>query len=77
MAVSSAQACEWVGYINEDFAFDDFPPQARVLDVGFGIALRVQAQHADRGVRLVERADGGDARRWRSPAARSCRWNSA
>ena len=36
MVGSTARACEWVGYISEEFAFDDFPPGARVLDLGFG-----------------------------------------
>ena len=36
MAVSTTQACEWVGYIDEAFPFDDFPEGSRVLDVGFG-----------------------------------------
>src|SRR5215471_7687143 len=36
MSVSTAQTCEWVGYIDESFPFDDFPAGSRVLDVGFG-----------------------------------------
>ena len=36
MAGSMARACEWVGYISEEFTFVDFPPGARVLDLGFG-----------------------------------------
>jgi SAM-dependent methyltransferase len=52
MAVSSAQTCEWVGYINEDFAFDDFPPNARVLDVGFGTGEQMRRVRA-RGGRVV------------------------
>jgi ubiquinone/menaquinone biosynthesis C-methylase UbiE len=36
MSASAAHACEWLGYINEEFVFDDFPAGSRVLDVGFG-----------------------------------------
>jgi SAM-dependent methyltransferase len=36
MSVSTATAGPWAGYINEEFAFDEFPAAARVLDVGFG-----------------------------------------
>lgn len=52
MAVSSAQTYEWVGYINEDFAFDDFPPNARVLDVGFGTGEYMERIRA-RGGRAI------------------------
>jgi ubiquinone/menaquinone biosynthesis C-methylase UbiE len=36
MNATTAPACEWLGYINEEFAFDDFPAGARILDIGFG-----------------------------------------
>ena len=34
--MTSIAETEWPGYIAEDFAFVDYPPGARVLDVGFG-----------------------------------------
>jgi SAM-dependent methyltransferase len=36
MSATTANACEWLGYINDEFAFDDFPVGSRVLDIGFG-----------------------------------------
>jgi SAM-dependent methyltransferase len=35
-AAATGFACEWAGYVADDFSFDDYPPGARVLDVGFG-----------------------------------------
>jgi ubiquinone/menaquinone biosynthesis C-methylase UbiE len=34
--VTSVHTCEWPGYVSADFVFADYPPGARVLDVGFG-----------------------------------------
>lgn len=28
--------CEWPGYVADEFSFTEYPPGARVLDVGFG-----------------------------------------
>jgi len=36
MVTAAPSACEWVGYIADDFVFADYPPGARILDVGFG-----------------------------------------
>lgn len=33
---ASAIACEWTGYLADDFRFGDFPAGAPVLDIGFG-----------------------------------------
>jgi SAM-dependent methyltransferase len=66
MAVSSAQACEWVGYINEDFAFDDFPPQARVLDVGFGGGEQMRRVRARGGRAIGLEIDPGLAQQGRN-----------
>ena len=47
MGVTTAQVCEWSGYINEEFIFADFPAGSRVLDIGFGTGeqmRRVRAQ---------------------------------
>lgn len=34
--ITTAALCEWEGYFASDFVFADYPPGARVLDVGFG-----------------------------------------
>ena len=34
--ITTAAVCEWEGYVAPDFVFADYPPGARVLDVGFG-----------------------------------------
>jgi SAM-dependent methyltransferase len=52
MAVTTARAGEWVGFINEAFPFDDFPPDARVLDIGFGRGEQMRRLRA-RGCRAV------------------------
>jgi SAM-dependent methyltransferase len=52
MTVTTARAGEWVGYINEEFSFDDFPPDARVLDVGFGSGEQMRRLRT-RGCRAV------------------------
>jgi SAM-dependent methyltransferase len=36
MTIAKAQGCEWVEYVDEAFTFAEFPPGARVLDIGFG-----------------------------------------
>lgn len=36
MTTTNAQDCDWVDYVDEDFTFAEFPPGARVLDIGFG-----------------------------------------
>jgi SAM-dependent methyltransferase len=45
-------ACEWDGYIATDFAFTDFAPGARVLDVGFGRGEQMRGLRA-RGCRAI------------------------
>jgi SAM-dependent methyltransferase len=47
MALNSATtACEWPGYIAEDYDFLDFPRGARVLDLGFGAGAQLRALKA-------------------------------
>jgi ubiquinone/menaquinone biosynthesis C-methylase UbiE len=52
MTVAPAVPCEWVGYIADDFSFTDFPPGARVLDVGFGggVQMRELERRGCRGI---------------------------
>lgn len=52
MAVTTAQVCEWAGYINEAFVFADFPAGSRVLDIGFGTGEQMRRVRA-RGCRSV------------------------
>jgi SAM-dependent methyltransferase len=47
---STAVACEWPGYILEDFSFTDYRPGSRILDVGFGSGQQMRALRA-RGCR--------------------------
>jgi SAM-dependent methyltransferase len=42
MTTAAAAPCEWVGYVVDDFSFTDFPPGARVLDVGFGTGFQMR-----------------------------------
>ena len=48
----AAQAGEWAGYINEEFSFTEFPPGARILDVGFGNGEQMRRM-ATRGCHAV------------------------
>lgn len=45
-----AARCEWVGYIADDFSFTNYPPGARVLDVGFGCGEQMR-ELVNRGCR--------------------------
>jgi SAM-dependent methyltransferase len=73
MSASTAQACEWVGYINEAFAFDDFPSGSRVLDIGFGGGDQMRRLLA-KGCRSVGlELDPGLARRGRAGGLAVCR----
>jgi SAM-dependent methyltransferase len=49
---TTAQACEWVGYIDEEFAFDEFPSGSRVLDIGFGRGQQMRSLRS-RGCRSL------------------------
>ena len=49
---ATALACEWTGYLADDFRFGQFPPQALVLDVGFGTAEQMRHLTA-RGCRSI------------------------
>jgi SAM-dependent methyltransferase len=42
MGLGADKTCEWTGYLNTDFTFKDFPPQSRVLDIGFGAGLEMR-----------------------------------
>ena len=42
MGSSTADTCEWSGYLNEAFTFAGFSPGARVLDIGFGAGQQMQ-----------------------------------
>ena len=52
LGVSATQPCEWTGYLADDFTFGDFPPGAKVLDVGFGTGEQMRAL-TRRGCRTV------------------------
>ncbi len=52
MTVAVAPVCEWAGYIAGDYAFSDYPPGARVLDVGFGGGEQMRGLVA-RGCRTI------------------------
>jgi SAM-dependent methyltransferase len=47
---STAAACEWSGYIAEAFSFTQYPPGARVVDIGFGAGEQLRVLRA-RGCR--------------------------
>ena len=51
---AAGRTCEWPGYVLPDAAFDfaDFPPGARVLDIGFGEGEQMHGLRA-RGCRAV------------------------
>ena len=73
MAVATAPACEWAGYINEQFIFSDFPPGARVLDIGFGAGEQL-ACAASRGCQSVGvEVEAELARRGRASGLTVCR----
>jgi ubiquinone/menaquinone biosynthesis C-methylase UbiE len=40
---STVIACEWPGYVVEDFPFTHYPPGSRVVDIGFGSGHQVRA----------------------------------
>jgi SAM-dependent methyltransferase len=46
--MGATAACEWAGYIAEDFRFGDYPAGSRVLDIGFGMGEQMRAL-ANRG----------------------------
>lgn len=73
MTVTTAQACEWAGYIDEQFVFADFPPGSRVLDIGFGTGEQMRRVGA-RGCRSVGlEIDPGLARKARAAGMSVCR----
>jgi SAM-dependent methyltransferase len=73
MAVATAPACEWVGYLDEQFTFSDFPPGARVLDIGFGGGEQL-TRVASRGCQSVGvEVDPQLARRGRAAGLTVCR----
>jgi SAM-dependent methyltransferase len=52
LSTAAATACEWTGYLAEDFRFGEFPRDAVVLDVGFGTGE--QMRHlTSRGCRVI------------------------
>jgi SAM-dependent methyltransferase len=52
MTTVAVAPCEWVGYIADDFTFTNYPPGARVLDVGFGWGQQLR-ELIDRGCQGV------------------------
>jgi len=50
--LTTAEVCEWAGYVADDFKFNAFPSGARVLDVGFGRGEQMRALAAS-GCRSV------------------------
>jgi 2-polyprenyl-3-methyl-5-hydroxy-6-metoxy-1,4-benzoquinol methylase len=73
MTVATISVCEWADYISDDFAFDDYPPGARVLDVGFGAGEQMRRLEA-RGCRSIGvEPDPGLARDGRLSGLAVCR----
>jgi len=73
MTVTTATACEWAGYIDEQFVFAEFPPGSTVLDIGFGTGEQMRRVGA-RGCRSVGlEIDSGLASRARGLGLSVCR----
>jgi ubiquinone/menaquinone biosynthesis C-methylase UbiE len=73
MNATTAQACEWLGYINEEFVFDDFPAGARVLDIGFGGGDQMRRLKARGCLSVGLELDPQLARRGRQSGLSVCR----
>ena len=73
MALNTVGACEWTGYLNEEFAFGGFPAQSRVLDVGFGGGRQMQHLNAEGSRAFGVEVDPDLAHRARASGLAVCR----
>jgi len=73
LSTAPVTACEWTGYLAEDFRFGEFPRDAVVLDVGFGTGE--QMRHlAARGCLVIGiEVDHGLARQAQTMGLPVCR----
>jgi SAM-dependent methyltransferase len=73
MSVTTAQICEWAGYINDEFAFADFPAGSRVLDIGFGNGEQMRRVRARGCASVGLEVDPDLARKGRQAGLSVCR----
>jgi SAM-dependent methyltransferase len=70
--VTTAPSCEWADFIVPDYTFADYPPGARVLDVGFGTGDQLRTLNSAGCTAIGLESDGGLAARARSRGLAVC-----